>query len=43
MSLWEFSAAVGGYIKANSPEDGAITPEEAKALGASIDEAPVWH
>jgi hypothetical protein len=44
MSIWEFGAAFGGYVKANSTEEkGAITSEEAKALAAFIDEPPVWH
>lgn len=44
MSLWEFRAAVGGYVKANSSEDeGAITTAEAKALADLIDAPALWH
>ncbi len=43
MSLWEFSAAIGGYAKANSsPDEAAITTTEAEALSAFLDEPPVW-
>jgi len=43
MSIWEFNAAFGGYVKANSSDEGAITTEEAKALAELIDQPPVWH
>ena len=43
MSLWQFNAAAGGYIKANTPDDGAISAQEAEALADWIDEPPVWH
>jgi hypothetical protein len=43
MSLWEFSAAVGGYVKANSSDEGAITTEQAAALADLIDRPPMWH
>lgn len=44
MSLWEFRAAVGGYAKANTPEDDtAITEGDAKRLAAFIDAPPIWH
>jgi hypothetical protein len=44
MSLWEFRAAVGGYIKANSvPDAGAISSDEAAAIAAALDARPVWH
>lgn len=44
MSLWQFHAAVGGYVKANSSEeDKGITTDQAAALAAWIDEPPVWH
>jgi hypothetical protein len=33
----------GGYIKANTADDGAITTAEAEALSAALDEPPVWH
>lgn len=42
MSLWEFAAAVGGYIVANSTED-RLTSEQAERLAAWIDQPPVWH
>lgn len=44
MSVWEFQAAVGGYVKANSPEDEtAITGSEAQELAKLVDEPPLWH
>jgi hypothetical protein len=43
MSLWEFAAAVGGYVKANSSDEGSITSAEADALAELIDRPPVWH
>lgn len=43
MSLWEFRAVAGGYAKANSIDDGAISSEQAAALAAWLDEPPVWH
>lgn len=44
MSLWQFRAAAGGYAKVHGPQDEAvITPEEAKALSARLDQKPVWH
>lgn len=44
MSVWEFSAVVGGYVKANSAEDeGAISTYQAKALAEMIDAPPIWH
>lgn len=42
MSIWEFTAAVGGWVKANATEEG-LTSEEAEALAASLDRPPVWH
>jgi len=32
MSLWQFQAAVNGYIEANSPPDDDLTAEEGDAL-----------
>ena len=44
MSLWEFAAAFGGYIKANSPPDEqGLTSEQAASLAASLEEPAVWH
>lgn len=42
MSLWEFSAASGGFMKANS-SDETLSSEQAEALAAWIDEPPIWH
>lgn len=28
MSLWQFQAAVDGYVKAHSPDDGKMTASE---------------
>lgn len=44
MSVWEFNAAVGGYVKANSSdEDKGLTSSELKSLSEFIDAPPVWH
>lgn len=43
MSLWQFRAAVGGYAKANSTNEGGISSEEAARLADWLDEPPVWH
>lgn len=43
MSLWQFNAVAGGFIKANTPDDGAISAAEADALAAGLDEPPVWQ
>lgn len=44
MSLWEFSASVGGYVKANtSPDEQGLTTSEAKALADVIDQPAMWH
>lgn len=28
MSMWQFLAALDGYVKANSPDDGKLTSAE---------------
>lgn len=44
MSLWEFRAAVGGFVKANTSEaEAGLSTNEAAQLAAFIDEPPVWH
>jgi hypothetical protein len=45
MSVWEWRAAIGGFVKANSSEDEAqvLTPSEVQNLASFIDEPPVWH
>lgn len=44
MSVWEFSAVVGGFVKANTPEDEQVlTKSEAAQLADFIDAPPVWH
>lgn len=44
MSLWEFTAAVGGFAKANTPPDErGLSSSEAAQLAALLDEPPVWH
>lgn len=42
MSLWEFTAVVGGYAKANSADDDAVSTEELSGLAAFIDAPAVW-
>jgi len=32
MSMWQFMAAVEGYVKANGPEDGKMSDKEADDL-----------
>lgn len=32
MSMWQFMAAVDGYIKANTPDDGKMTEPEVDEL-----------
>ncbi|CDM57195.1 hypothetical protein [Rhizobium favelukesii] len=34
MSMWQFTAAVEGYIAANSPDDGKMGDKEADDLFA---------
>jgi|GEM_PF-4742932 len=36
MSLWQFSAAVGGWAKANSPQEEGMNREEAEASAAAL-------
>jgi hypothetical protein len=36
MSLWQFAAAVGGWAKANSPDEGGLNREEAEASAAAL-------
>lgn len=43
MSLWQFTAAVGGYMKANAAGDEAITTEQAEHLADWIDQPAIWH
>jgi hypothetical protein len=44
MSLWEFNAVAGGYVKANSsPDEQGLSKDEAKRLADFIDAPPVWH
>lgn len=45
MSLWEFNAVVGGYVKANASDEEAegLTPAETQGLAEFIDAPPVWH
>lgn len=44
MSLWQFNAATGGVVKANTPEDErGLSTAEVKALSAIIDAPPVWQ
>lgn len=44
MSVWQFTAAIGGFIKANAaPDEQALSSDEAKALADFVDQAPVWH
>jgi hypothetical protein len=44
MSVWEFNAATGGVVKANSTDDEkGLTPTEAKSLASFIDAPPVWQ
>jgi hypothetical protein len=40
MSVWQFLAAVDGYINANSPDDGSLTSREVDELWAWIDRSP---
>lgn len=43
MSLWQFQAAVGGYVKANRVDEaGSINSEEAARLAAWLDAPPSW-
>lgn len=42
MSIWQFRAAFGGYAKANSPDDGSISREEAERLASWIDAPAGW-
>lgn len=32
MSMWQFMAAVDGYVQANSPDDGSLTTKERDEL-----------
>lgn len=32
MSMWQFMAAVDGYVQANTPDDGALSPKEKDEL-----------
>ncbi len=44
MSLWEFNAAIGGFLKANSTEDAApLSTSEAAGIAAALDAPPIWH
>lgn len=44
MSLWEFSAALGGYAKANTTaDDQGISAADAERLADWIDQPPIWH
>lgn len=43
MSLWEFTAAVGGFVKANRTDDSALTTEQVDQLADWLDEPPVWN
>jgi hypothetical protein len=36
MSLWQFTAAVGGWAKANSPDEGGLNREEEAAAAAAF-------
>lgn len=39
MSLWEFNAAVAGYLRAHAAQgDGELTTDEEAALGRLLDE-----
>ena len=43
MSLWEFSAASGGFMKANSSEE-TLNTEQVAAIASALREAPkTWH
>jgi hypothetical protein len=44
LSLWEFSAMVQGWNKANAPADASkeIQPDDEEALSKFIDEKPIW-
>lgn len=37
MSLWQYQAAVNGYIAANSPEDKNLSQDEIQELGDFVD------
>lgn len=32
MSMWQFMAAVDGYVKANTPDDGSLSESEIDEL-----------
>ncbi|SOC93552.1 hypothetical protein SAMN05216358_3731 [Rhizobium sp. AN5] len=32
MSVWQFMAAVDGYVEANTPDDGSLTTKEIDEL-----------
>lgn len=42
MSFWQFRAATGGWMKANST-GGGLSTEEATELADWLDQPPVWH
>jgi hypothetical protein len=45
MSVWEFNAATGGVMKANTPEDQqGLNTEQIAALASALKDAPAtWH
>lgn len=41
LSIWEFFAAVDGYVKANTPDDGTLSDADVEALWPLVeDNAP---
>lgn len=42
-SLWQFAAAVGGFVKANSSGEDSLNAEEAAGLAEWLDAPPSWE